>query len=192
MTIVTTFGIWHYNYCVYINPNNSLLLIALRKKIDALEKEKECELVGKWKKSVINHLYWSAVSTPNGDGEMILAKWISLDNHIHNKHKQHGKLFPVCKHKAIQKKGRKNKWFKPRKFMAYHCVVLQCVTYYCFYIDTKASEKLSSIIQNRRFCGDVKKLSPLYQTSACEAFHSVVINFAPKSTAFTYNGMLSR
>ena len=54
--------------------------------------------------------------------------------------------------------------------MAYHCVVLQCVTYYCFYIDTKASEKLSSIIQNRRFCGDMKKLSPLYQTSACEAF----------------------
>ena len=84
-----------------------------------------------------------AVSTPNGDGQMILAKWISLDNHIHNKHKQHGKLFTVCKHKAIQKKGRKNKWFKPRKFMAYHCVVLQCVTYYCFYTDTKASEKLS-------------------------------------------------
>ena len=102
-----TFGIWQnvcYNDCVYINPKNSLLLIALRKKIDALEKVKECELVGTWKKSVINHLYWSALSTPNGDGEMILAKWISLDNHIHNKHKQHGKLFPVCKHKAIQKK----------------------------------------------------------------------------------------
>ena len=71
---------------IYINPNNSLLLIALCKKIDALEKDKECELVGKWKKSVINHLYWSAVSAPNGDGEMILTKWISLDNHIHNKH----------------------------------------------------------------------------------------------------------
>ena len=58
------------------------------------EVEKECN----------KSLYWSAVSTPSGDGEMILAKWISLDNHIHNKHKQHGKLFPVCKHKAIQKK----------------------------------------------------------------------------------------
>lgn len=58
--------------------------------------------------------------------------------------------------------------------------------------DTKASEKVSTIIQNKRFCADVKKLSPLYQTSACEAFHSVVIHYAPKSTAFSYNGMLSR
>ena len=33
----------------------------------------------------MNHLYWSAVSTPDGDGEMILAKWLSVDNHIHNK-----------------------------------------------------------------------------------------------------------
>jgi len=94
-----------------------VFLIALSKKIDALVKEKDCEMVGKWKKSIINHLYWSAVSTPNSDGEMMLAKWTSLDNHIHNKHKNHGKLFPVCKHKAIRK-GRKKKWFKPRK-----CVV---------------------------------------------------------------------
>ena len=60
------------------------------------------------------------------------------------------------------------------------------------YSDTKASEKISSIIHNKYFRSDVKKLSPVYQTSICEAFHSVVINFAPKSTAFTYNGMLAR
>ena len=62
----------------------------------------------------------------------------------------------------------------------------------CLFIDTKASEKLSELLQNKLFCSDVTKLSPKYQTSACEAFHSVVINFAPKSIAFTYNGMLSR
>ena len=88
---------------------------ALRKKLDALAKEKDCELVGEWKKSVINHLYWSAVSTPNGNGELIKAKWISLDNHINNKHRGHGKLFPKCAHKAIKRAGRKKKWFKPRK-----------------------------------------------------------------------------
>ena len=59
-------------------------------------------------------------------------------------------------------------------------------------IDTKASEKVSAIIQNKAFCRDVMKLSPQYQTSTCEAFHSVIINFAPKSTAFTYKGMLAR
>jgi solute carrier family 8 (sodium/calcium exchanger) len=65
--------------------------------------------VGEWKKSLVNHLYWSAVSTPDGDGEVIKAKWISLDNHIHDKHKNHGKIFPACKHKAIRKRGRKKK-----------------------------------------------------------------------------------
>ena len=88
---------------------------ALRKKLDALAKEKDCELVGEWKESVINHLYWSAVSTPNGNGELIKAKWISLDIHIINKHRGHGKLFPKCAHKAIKRAGRKKKWFKPRK-----------------------------------------------------------------------------
>ena len=60
------------------------------------------------------------------------------------------------------------------------------------HIDTKASEKVSALILNKSFCQDVKKMSPKYQTSACEAFHSVVIHFAPKSTAFSYMGMLSR
>ena len=60
------------------------------------------------------------------------------------------------------------------------------------YSDTKASEKISSVILNKYFCSDVKQLSPLHQTSICEAFHSVVINFAPKVTAFTYNGMIAR
>lgn len=64
-----------------------------------MAKEKECEIVGDWKKSLVNHLYWSAVSTPDGNGELIEAKWISQDNHIHNKHKGHGKVFQACQHK---------------------------------------------------------------------------------------------
>lgn len=80
-----------------------------------MAKEKECELVGEWKKSLVNHLYWSAVSTPDGDRKVIEAKWRSLDNHIHNKHKGHDKVFPACKHKTLKKKERNKKWFKPRK-----------------------------------------------------------------------------
>jgi hypothetical protein len=60
------------------------------------------------------------------------------------------------------------------------------------FLDTKASEKLSAIVCNKNFCCDVKKLSPVHQTSKCEAFHSLVNNFSPKSTAFSYHGMLSR
>ena len=47
-------------------------------------------------------------------------------------------------------------------------------------LDSKASEKLSSLISNNLLCKDITRLSPLYQTSSLEAFHSVVIHFAPK------------
>ena len=76
---------------------------------------KKTELVGEWKRSLVNHLYWSAVSTPDGNGDMIEAKCMSLDNHIHNKHKGHSKEFPSCKHKTLRGRSRKKKWFKARK-----------------------------------------------------------------------------
>ena len=88
---------------------------AFKKKVNALAKEKDCELVGEWKRSLVNHLYWSAVSTLDGDGDLIRAKWMSLDNHIHNKHKSHSKEFPSCKHKTLRRRDRKKRWFKPRK-----------------------------------------------------------------------------
>uniref|UniRef100_A0A1X7V5F5 Uncharacterized protein n=1 Tax=Amphimedon queenslandica TaxID=400682 RepID=A0A1X7V5F5_AMPQE len=57
------------------------------KKLDTLAKEKDCSVIGEWIRGIINQLYWSAVSTPNGNSEVILEKWLSLNNHIHNKHK---------------------------------------------------------------------------------------------------------
>ena len=58
--------------------------------------------------------------------------------------------------------------------------------------DTKASEKLSALLTNAKLRKDIVKLSPIYQTSYLEAFHSIVIHFAPKSTAFSYQGMQCR
>ena len=61
-------------------------------------------------------LYWSAASTADGKGEVIRAKWMSVDNHVHNKHKDHGNIFPVSQHKRLGKRAREIKWFKPRKY----------------------------------------------------------------------------
>lgn len=89
--------------------------LGFRKKVKALAKQKDCELVGKWEKSMINHMYWCVVSTPNGDGDRMVAKWLSLENHIHNKHSGHGRLFRKCSHGRLVGRNRNKKWFKRRK-----------------------------------------------------------------------------
>ena len=59
-------------------------------------------------------------------------------------------------------------------------------------LDTKASEKLTAIINKKQLCKDMRRLSTFVQTSSLEAFHSLIIQFAPKLTAFSYHGMQSR
>ena len=66
------------------------------------------------------------------------------------------------------------------------------IVFGAFDTDTKASEKISALITNKAFCSDVAKLSPLHQTSCLEAYHSMVIHFVLKSTAFSFLVMLSR
>lgn len=90
--------------------------VGFRKKVQALAKQKDCKLVGEWEKSMVNHLYWCVASTSNGDGEMVKAKWLSLDNHVHNKHVGHGELYPECSHGTLRGQDRNKKWLKRRKY----------------------------------------------------------------------------
>ena len=53
-------------------------------------------------------------------------------------------------------------------------------------------EKISEIVQSRYLVTDIGRLSPRHQTSALESFHALIINFAPKSTAFSFTGMKCR
>ena len=40
----------------------------IKKKLQKLTKYKECDMVNDWIKSITNHLYWCAASSPEGDG----------------------------------------------------------------------------------------------------------------------------
>ncbi|XP_033127102.1 uncharacterized protein LOC117124881 [Anneissia japonica] len=60
-SITHYFDIWH-------------VAKGLKKKLVALEKKKGFELVFKWRRSIINHLYWSVVSS-KGNGDLGLAKF---------------------------------------------------------------------------------------------------------------------
>ena len=51
--------------------------------------EKGCQILLNWMKSIRCHLFWSALSTKQGFGKLIVAKWKSLLNHIADKHENH-------------------------------------------------------------------------------------------------------
>ena len=155
--------------------------------MEAIAKQKDCELIAQWQRSIINHMYWCVASTPSGNGETIKAKWLSLENHVHNIHSGHGDMFPECAHAQLDTHTRK-KWFKRRECLSM-CMFAFINTYST---DTKSSEKLTTLVTNNLLCKDLTRLSPYYQTSSLEAFHSVVIHFAPKYVPLSYLGMQCR
>ena len=149
-------------------------------------------MIGKWEKSIINHLYWCVASTPDGDETMIKAKWLSLDNHLHNVHQGHSTDFPKCLHGQLRGRDKNKKWLKKRTCNYIHHTAIENSHTICFYADTKSSEKLTPLLTNASLIKDIGRLCPSYQTSSLESYHSVINQFAPKSTAFSYLGMKCR
>ncbi|XP_070567634.1 uncharacterized protein [Ptychodera flava] len=142
------------------------------KKIDSLGSQKDCSDIKAWKQSIVNHLYWSAVSTPDDRGDLIVAKWCSLVGHVQNVHTNHpDPLFPDCAHGPLEGENRNKLWIQP---------------------NSRAAVKLESLLTSKALLKDISKLSPDHQTSTLEAFHSLLLHFAPKHTSFSNLGMQSR
>lgn len=159
-----------------------------RKKLEAAAKKKGCSLIREWQRSILNHLYWCVASTEDGDGETILAKWLSLDNHVHNQHTHASPRFRRCVHGRLSKR----KWFQRRKFKALSKHDVDLFMCLCLQLDTKPSEAISALISDKNLCKAIRRLSPVHQTSSLESFHSVLNHFAPKMQAFYYPIMNSR
>ena len=131
---------------------------SVTKKMEQLANQKGCELVREWIHSVSNHMYYCAASSAEESGDVVVAKWKSVAWHMQNIHEGHDDpLFDRCTHPPLNSNNQR-KWLQP---------------------NTKACEKLVDILLNKRLLSDVKKLSSLQQTSSVEAFHSLVIQFAP-------------
>lgn len=75
------------------------------RRLFAAPNEHDCHDLRPWIKSVTDHMYWSATSTPVGQGPIIVAKWESVASHVQNVHTGHGDVFPSCIHGEIE--GRK-------------------------------------------------------------------------------------
>ena len=64
-----------------------------------ISKLKGYEDVTNWIQPCVNHLHWSATTTPSGDGDIILAKLKSSLSHTVNKHEGlPNHLFNKCAH----------------------------------------------------------------------------------------------
>ena len=61
-----------------------------------------------------------------------------------------------------------------------------------YILASEAAVQFEGIVLKTHLVNAVKKLSARTQTSSLEAFHSVVIQFAPKHTHFSYLGMNAR
>ena len=59
-------------------------------------------------------------------------------------------------------------------------------------LGTLPATKLEKIVTDKRLCKDVAKLSGKHQTSTVEAFHSLIVQFAPKTFVYSYTGLYCR
>ncbi|KAG0421233.1 hypothetical protein HPB47_002866, partial [Ixodes persulcatus] len=73
----------------------------IKKKIDSVLGTKAHNVLRKWKRTIIRHLYWCA-RTSNGDGELVLAKWRSIMRHVIDVHVHIDPLHPACAHGEIK------------------------------------------------------------------------------------------
>ncbi|XP_041950470.1 uncharacterized protein LOC121711174 [Alosa sapidissima] len=143
---------------------------SLGKALDAAAKERHCEDLKLWKPAIVNHLYWTAASTPDGDPDVMQVKWQSLVNHVQDIHEHDTSAFPCCAHPPLEGEQQNKQWLEP---------------------DSTVAMKLESVTTRAALVKDIRQLSPQYQTYSLEAFHSLILHFAPKHTGFSYLGMLT-
>ncbi|XP_070390072.1 uncharacterized protein [Dermacentor albipictus] len=138
----------------------------LNKKLLQAAKSTGCAPIGLWTRSIVNHLYFS-VHCGNGSGDLAVAVWLSVMNHIQDKHHGHSLLYDRCQHGDLEPR----KWIFPA---------------------THAYDKLSSLSTNKRLLTDIRQISPHMQTFSVESFHAIINRFAPKAYAYSFHGMFAR
>ena len=101
------------------NSSTYGMLEKIFKKLQKTGKRKDCNDLNKWIKALINHFWWCCASCDGDATELKEKKWVSILNHIINKHRwEVSSKFNMCSHKKLAKRGkRERKWLVP----ALHC-----------------------------------------------------------------------
>lgn len=71
----------------------------IQKILTKLSKEKDCEIIGRWRKACVRHFYWAVTSTKECLGKVKLAKFQAFLSHVINQHRDlPNTLFNACAH----------------------------------------------------------------------------------------------
>ena len=142
------------------------------KKLRKATAKKECALLNKWTRSICNHLWWSS-ATCGGSYDVLKEKWISILQHVKNRHSWGGNKFVhKCSHaKLTNSKERKTKWIQA---------------------SSPSYKALQDIVLNKRLLKDLKYLTNFDHTGSTEVYNALLNKYCPKSTHFSYEGMVSR
>lgn len=74
----------------------------IQKVLTKLSKEKNCEIIGRWRKACVRHFYWAVTSTQESLGKVKVAKFQAFLSHVINKHKNlPNRLFNACAHGEV-------------------------------------------------------------------------------------------
>ena len=145
---------------------------SVRKKLLAAAKRKQCDELHSWIESICNHLWW-ACSTCNQDRVALIEKWKSVIFHVQNIHEfTDHTSFTRCAHPPYSKEEAKKKvWLKP---------------------SSESFNALQDIVFNKLIIKDLNQLNQFSHTGSLEVYHSLYNRWVPKSTHFSYNGMIAR
>ena len=142
------------------------------KKLHNTSRHKKYKGIRPWIQSISNHLWWSA-ATCNGDPNLLTEKWVSLCNHITNKHSwQTGVVFHECCHPPLTaRQCRQTRWLKPgsAEYVA-----------------------LEKIVLHPKVLKDIAKLSEFCHTGGLEVYHSMLLKYCPKREHSSYEGIKAR
>ena len=161
-TIKHQYDVWHLSKWV-------------TKKLSKKAKKKGCEELTAWIQCISNHLWWCA-ATCNGQAEVLREKWLSMLEHIANKHtwKSSPKFQFVkkCGHAVMSRREKKSiTWLKK---------------------GSPSLVALEEVVTNQKLLKDLAKLTEFHHTGQLESYHSLMTKYVPKREHFSYNGMVAR
>lgn len=155
------YDVWHFSKSIV-------------KKLNKKAKLKSNTELTQWIQSVSNHLWWSA-ATCGGNAKLLEEKWLSILNHICNKHswrRRRGQLYHRCSHAPLsQAQKRTTAWLKP---------------------ESSAFVALEGIVTDSKILSGLAKLTDFCHTGNLEVYHSMMLKYLPKREHFSYKGMVAR